>query len=43
MKIIISKFPIEKNNRYPKEFRDAITEEIIVNYEKNKTSKKTKK
>ena len=43
MKIIISKFPIEKIIVTQKSLRDAITEEIIVNYEKNKTSKKTKK
>ena len=38
LKIIINKFPIEKIIVTQKGLRDALTEEIIFNYEKNKTS-----
>ena len=41
LKIILDKFPIEKLIVTQKGLRDALTEEIIFNYEKNKTAKKT--
>ena len=43
LKIIINKFPIAKIIVTQKGLRDALTEEVILNYEKNKTSEKTKK
>ena len=38
LKIIMNRFPIEKIIVTQKGLRDALTEEIIFNYEKNKTS-----
>jgi len=41
LKIILNKFPIEKLIVTQKGLRDALAEEIIFNYEKNKTKQKT--
>ena len=41
LKIILKKFPIEKIIVTQKGLRDALSVEIIANYEKNKTTKKT--
>ncbi len=41
LKIILSKFPIDKLIVTQKGLRDALVEEIILGYEKNKTTKKT--
>ena len=41
LKIILDKFPIKKIIVTQKGLRDALAEEIIFNYEKNKTGKKT--
>ena len=37
LKIILKKFPIENIIVTQKGLRDALTEEIILNYEKNKS------